>query len=259
MGGGLPRENCEARRVLATGARGAGSARRASRSEGVGPVGSAEQTPDVFTVAFQTLPSGLCALLLGKKGVWLKTNVCLVARRSLQPRGSCELQQLCLPAPCGPWPPAWAGSLLWCPPRGAVPLPRPGPVPPRPLGGSGVCLPGGQLPPTPLPAAVAQLTILPRSCHLSPPGAMCHPVSRQRVGGLGAGARGEREGDPRWGREGAPALTGGSCGACHLAPGLSLPAPGMGESSCGGMLFSLSGSLHVGAVGSVWAFVYLSV
>lgn len=146
-GGGLPGENCEARRVLATGARGAGSARRASRGEGVGPVGSAEQTPDVFNVAFQTLPSGLCALLLGKKGVWLKTNVCLVARRSLQPRGSCELQQLCLPAPCGPWPPARAGSLPWCPPPGGHPSPPARACSPRPLGGSGVCLPGGQVPP----------------------------------------------------------------------------------------------------------------
>lgn len=184
VGGGLPGENCACDRR-----EGAGSARRASRGEGVGPVGSAEQTPDVFTVAFQTLPSGLCALLLGKKGVWLKTNVCLVARRSLQPRGSCELQQLCLPAPRGPWPPARAGSLPWCPPGGPSLSSGPGLFPTA--SGRFGCLPARwAAPPPPLPAAVARLTILPRSCHLSPLGAMCHPVSRQRVGGLGAGVRG---------------------------------------------------------------------
>lgn len=50
----------------------------------------------------------------------------------------------------------------------------------QPLGGSSFCLPGGQLPL--FPALPAPLRTLSCFCHLSPPGAICHPVFRQSWG-----------------------------------------------------------------------------
>lgn len=72
-----------------------------------------KQTPDIFTVdvLFSTLPHGLHALWLGKKGMWLKKTR-LVAKRGLQPTGWSELLQL-VPAR-SPW--VLASSLGWLSP-----------------------------------------------------------------------------------------------------------------------------------------------
>lgn len=85
----------------------------------------------------------------------------------------------------GPWPPAWAGSVLWCHGVPVATLRDAAPCPAQacllqPLGGSSFCLPGGQLPL--FPALPAQLRTLPCFCHLSPPGAICHSVFRQSWG-----------------------------------------------------------------------------
>ena len=145
------------------------------------------------------------------------------AKLSLQPRALSRcIHSWCLLAPCG----ALASSLSW-----------PGPVVPRSAQTPGKpcrqlhLMPtpcslwevwisalrvGGSHHPHPHPHPVlhsTQLTALPWSCHLSPPGAICHPVSRWQIGGLGAGAR-RPQADPRWGRW---------CLACYLAPGLSPP------------------------------------
>lgn len=113
-------------------------------------------------------------------------NICLVAKLSLQPRGLPELHITAgaCSLPAGPWPPAWAGSVLWCQGARGCPGRRcPSSSPGLFLVASGRFgfLPARWAAP-PVPTAAAQLTTLPCSCHLSPPGTICRPVFRQSWG-----------------------------------------------------------------------------
>lgn len=177
------------------------------------PGGFRSQTPNAFgqVVIFHTLPDGLFCWGRGHvvEGMPPASSACsLGVCRAAHTAGACSL-------PVGRWPPAWAGWALWCHGchsglGGTATCPSHTPLPAA-SGRFGFCPPGGWASPN-LPRSSQHTTHNTAwSCHLSPPGAICHPIS----GWWRPWGRRERaQADPRWGRW---------CLACYLAPGLSPP------------------------------------